>query len=379
MLAPVGRDGPLICRVLEGTSLSCHLCPDPAAFHKALHEGAGAALLTEEALTSEAVETLEAFLVAQPAPFDLPLILLATRGSGASRRLVMLLGAGRNVTVLERPVPTATLQTVVMSAVKARRRQYEVEELMTRLRMANKTLETRVEERTRELVEANEGLRRSERRFSQTFHAGPVAACLTTLATDRFLEVNASFLALTGYGRDEVVGRSAAELRMWSSPEDQRKLAAQETPHDLELSLQTKGGEVRTVLLSGERISLDDEEVQLKQFYDITERKRSQEELMQAIETVMQDATWFSRQVVERLAQLRTGEVDATGVAELTPRERQVLERLARGMNNRAIAAELGLAEQTVRNYIAQVYEKAGVHSRAEAVVWARERGLVGR
>jgi DNA-binding NarL/FixJ family response regulator len=64
-------------------------------------------------------------------------------------------------------------------------------------------------------------------------------------------------------------------------------------------------------------------------------------------------------------------------VIDLTPRDRQVLERVAQGKNNKQIAEELGLASQTVRNYITNIYSKIGVSSRSEAVVWARERGLV--
>ena len=68
----------------------------------------------------------------------------------------------------------------------------------------------------------------------------------------------------------------------------------------------------------------------------------------------------------------------ANGVrlAELTARERQVLTYVARGANNEAIGAALGLATQTVRNYLSSIYEKLGLHTRAEVVVWARERGL---
>lgn len=46
-------------------------------------------------------------------------------------------------------------------------------------------------------------------------------------------------------------------------------------------------------------------------------------------------------------------------------------------MNNEQIAAELGIVTQTVRNYISALYDKLGVNSRAEAIVWARERGIV--
>lgn len=105
-------------------------------------------------------------------------------------------------------------------------------------------------------------------------------------------------------------------------------------------------------------------------------RRRSEEELMRATHDVMRDASWFSQSIVERLAQIRTGSVDSTRIAYLTRRERQVLERLARGRSNAEIAGDLGIAAQTVRNYITSVYEKIGVKSRVEAVVWARERGL---
>ena len=54
-----------------------------------------------------------------------------------------------------------------------------------------------------------------------------------------------------------------------------------------------------------------------------------------------------------------------------------MLELLAQGKGNDAIASELGIATQTVRNYISTLYDKLGVHSRAEAIVWARERGIV--
>lgn len=68
----------------------------------------------------------------------------------------------------------------------------------------------------------------------------------------------------------------------------------------------------------------------------------------------------------------------AAGMEELTPREQELLELLARGIDNSAIAAGLGLRVETVRNHITRVFDKLGVRTRAEAIVKAREAGLGG-
>jgi pimeloyl-ACP methyl ester carboxylesterase len=66
----------------------------------------------------------------------------------------------------------------------------------------------------------------------------------------------------------------------------------------------------------------------------------------------------------------------AAGLAGLTPRERQVLELLARGLSNEEIAERLGISAKTVRNVVSALFDKLGVQSRAQAIVKAREAGL---
>jgi pimeloyl-ACP methyl ester carboxylesterase/DNA-binding CsgD family transcriptional regulator len=63
-------------------------------------------------------------------------------------------------------------------------------------------------------------------------------------------------------------------------------------------------------------------------------------------------------------------------LAELTPRERAVLEGIAEGLDNAEIASSLGLSEKTVRNHITRVFDKVGVEHRYQAIVRAREAGL---
>ena len=102
-------------------------------------------------------------------------------------------------------------------------------------------------------------------------------------------------------------------------------------------------------------------------------------ELAAAIEAVMRDTSWFSRTVLEKLAKLRRSdgaEASADGVADLTPRGREVLGLVCRGLDDGAIAGRLGLSRTTVRNHVNDLYRRTGARGRAVLVVWARERGF---
>ena len=86
----------------------------------------------------------------------------------------------------------------------------------------------------------------------------------------------------------------------------------------------------------------------------------------------------LTRRLIE--AYLRHPPPDAAGtspLAELTDRERQVLVLMARGLSNDDIAAELVVAQATVKTHVNRVLAKLGVTSRVQAVVVAYESGLV--
>jgi PAS domain S-box-containing protein len=156
-----------------------------------------------------------------------------------------------------------------------KRAEVEREGLLSAFSELNATLEQRVEERT-------EALRQSERRFSQTFNAGPIAACITTLGEGAFLEVNGAFARLTGYRQGEVAGKTYEQLGIWLSPADQTKLElardAEGNIRNLELKIKTKMGEVKDILLSAGVIDLHGEQGCLTMFYDITRRKEAEAE-----------------------------------------------------------------------------------------------------
>lgn len=83
----------------------------------------------------------------------------------------------------------------------------------------------------------------------------------------------------------------------------------------------------------------------------------------------------FSRFLQELEAFLRDGNADSA-FSGLTTRERELLELLARGLDNHQIAAHLELSEKTVRNHVSSIFAKLGVESRSQAIVRAREAGF---
>lgn len=99
--------------------------------------------------------------------------------------------------------------------------------------------------------------------------------------------------------------------------------------------------------------------------------------LPQAIRAAAAGNIWQSQAVREALeAAPEAGVAALAEMPALTRREREVLALIAEARNNAAIAAEMGVAGQSVRNYATRLYAKLGVGSRAEAMVWARQHGF---
>ncbi|MFO7540306.1 MAG: response regulator transcription factor [Chloroflexota bacterium] len=101
------------------------------------------------------------------------------------------------------------------------------------------------------------------------------------------------------------------------------------------------------------------------------------EMVVNAVLSVAQGTPLFSQSVVMKLAQAEEEAADKPNRPLLSNRECQVLALVGRGWDNRRIAQELELAEQTIRNTISRIYRKLKVNSRAEAIVWTRQGGLV--
>jgi DNA-binding NarL/FixJ family response regulator len=86
----------------------------------------------------------------------------------------------------------------------------------------------------------------------------------------------------------------------------------------------------------------------------------------------------ITRRLIERYAPPRTGGAGATGkLAELTPREVEVLTKLARGRSNAEIATDMYLSEATIKTHVSRILAKLDLRDRVQAVVLAYEEGLV--
>ncbi len=231
--------------------------------------------------------------------------------------------------------------------------------------------------------QAQDALRQSEERFAKAFHLAPGPMAIFALDGLRVLDVNGAFTTATGWRREEIVGRSETDIRLWGPGELREELERQIRQtgqvRSVEIPLRSKDGSLCDYLLSAEAVDIHNERCMLSVMLDITERKQTETELLAAVQSVMQDTSWLGQKIVEKLAVITR----ATGpsskqpeLAALPTRSREVLDLMARGTPDEEIAAKLGISRNTLRNHVATIYSKLGLHKRSAVVVWARERGL---
>jgi PAS domain S-box-containing protein len=126
-------------------------------------------------------------------------------------------------------------------------------------------------------------LKQSEEKFVRAFRSSPAAATLNDLDDEsRLIEVNEAFERLTGYRRDEVIGRSTQELGLWADPhayaDAVRQARANGRVSEFEFRFRRKSGDVGIGLTSAELIELEGRTCAITSTIDITDRKRTEAE-----------------------------------------------------------------------------------------------------
>jgi PAS domain S-box-containing protein len=133
---------------------------------------------------------------------------------------------------------------------------------------------------------AEESLRKSEEKFAKAFRCSPVAIAVTRLSDGRVIEVNEAMLKLLHFRRNEVIGHTTLELGIWVDVNDRAeytwKLSRDGSTRGSEYRLRTKDGEIVTIHLSAELLEFSGEPCALATLVDITERKRTEEALLES-------------------------------------------------------------------------------------------------
>ncbi len=149
--APFGRDSTLIRGELDAVGFCTLVCTSVEDLCESMMEGAGAALVGDEALGPAAIERLASQLTDQPRWSNFPLLIMTSGGAStsASRYRLRLLEPLGSVTLLERPLRPVTLVSCVQAALRARRHQYQLCGLLAELAASNDELKCANKELTR--------------------------------------------------------------------------------------------------------------------------------------------------------------------------------------------------------------------------------------
>ncbi|MCC5606190.1 PAS domain S-box protein [Nostoc sp. CHAB 5834] len=199
-----------------------------------------------------------------------------------------------------------------------------------------------------ERKQAEVALQNLAQKFAKAFSCSPDSITISTLQEGRFIEVNDSFVKLSGYKRDETIGKTSFELNLWVHDRDRQtllqELQATGVVRNLEVEFQQKSGKIITTLLSAEIIDLDGLPSILAVHHDITERKQVEAQLRLSAER--------DRLLAETLVRIRSSlnleEILQTTVTEV----RQFLQadRVFIGLNNTKLGAKT-LAESVDPKY----------------------------
>ncbi len=222
----------------------------------------------------DGIETIERLWQVDPA---LQVVVCTAHLDYSWPALAARLGVNENLVIFKKPFDDIE----VLQLAHALSRKWQ---LSQQAQMRLDSLDKIVAERTAELRSSNAELRLSEERFAKAFCASPVPLAIQTFVGQRFVDVNDAFLALTGFSRGELIGRTPIELRLCIDYEERirRLLTEDQSVRDVDAQISTRAGELRQTLISMERLTLADEPHTLMMVQDISERLLLENQLRQA-------------------------------------------------------------------------------------------------
>ncbi len=143
-----------------------------------------------------------------------------------------------------------------------------------------------------ERLKAEKALRDSEERFSKAFTSSPAPLVISEIATGKFIDVNARWVDMLGYSREEQLGRNSKDVGIWIDPGERDRMVQKLRTHgsfkDEPIAFRAKSGKTVLALWSAEAITLGGQDVMLSFLYDETERRQAEELLRQSEERFAQ-------------------------------------------------------------------------------------------
>jgi len=146
-----------------------------------------------------------------------------------------------------------------------------------------------------ELKRAEQATKDSEEKFSKAFHSSPAAISISLLDDGSFIEVNDSYTRITGHSREELIGHNAGDFNIWVNTKEKNrmldKISNRQKITNEEFDYRLKSGEIRTMLVSNEYLTLNGKPCVLVANTDITERKRTEEKLKNTLADLENSST----------------------------------------------------------------------------------------
>ncbi len=268
MLAPTAGDGPTTLEVLKGAGFEAALCRSIYDLCQRLEQPCGAVLIAEEALFSSSSAVFLQTLARQPAWSDLPVLVVTSGGTLNRLTRVVLQEARRvcNLSMLERPFRTDTLVSLVEGALRARRRQYQVRDLL----VEQERLQTESSRQLAELRTSEENLRAALDReaaraleLKTLMDAAPTPVWISTDPEAGNITGNPASYALLGMppGSNVSLNPSAPQPPPYRAFKEGRELMPEELPmqraarsgqpvSNEELEVHCADGTTRTLLIN---------------------------------------------------------------------------------------------------------------------------------
>ena len=238
----------------------------------------------------DGVETITHIWKACP---DLQVVICTAHSDYSWEEMIRQLGLSESLVILKKPFDNIEVLQLAHALTQKWSLNHEVKNHLD-------NLDSLVHQRTEQLQSANEKLRKeiaervqmekalslSEERFSKAFKASPIPLAIRSLITDKYLDANDGFVAITGYSQAELFGRTPNELNIWEDAGLGKRimptLREEMSIRNLSCRIRTKSLEIKDVTLSMEVFELGGEPYLLVILQDLTEQMRLEQQFRQA-------------------------------------------------------------------------------------------------